>query len=435
MIARSLLLVTALVSAHAAVDCGNGNQCADGQTCLGRLSAPNGTIVGLKYGCSPASLGPKPTVCPAGIYSCPSGDVCVISKNQFLGDDAEVVLDCAPFANATVTSRAKINPSSKSIKAPLKNTICTTLRSYGLSSSCQCTGSGNYGAIADCSYSLYVTTVGIKFTVLPCGMPSQVGIAIYGAGVTAWSISAKSGSTIANYPIPGASIGLPSPFPSAGLYLSFSVAGNPSKITMSGKLDACASVPIFGTKCGSYFGVPGLPATLISISGSFSSVCDTSSDDDNAPAPVSRRRRSTPVIDDDDGSSGGSYYANPYVYYCRSDEVEVKGQDWISGAFCSPWCYNSGGCPNAYGATAYGECLISYTSGDESCLLICSEDGKTQDYTCPMGAECQASDGYGVCTYLNSYDGITKSGKPTPSGLKLLPFGPSARRNQTRTRA
>ena len=427
MFSRSLLLVTALVSAHAAVDCGNGNQCADGQTCLGRLSAPNGTIVGLKYGCSAASLGPTPTLCPAGVYSCPSGNVCVVSKNQFLGHAAEVVYDCAPpSVNATVTSSAKINPSSKSIKAPRKATICSTISPY-LFSSCSCGNNGAVGAVVECSYTIpYLTTVGIKFTLKPCSVPATAGMQIYGGGIS-YSNSVTAGIPISKFPVPGASGSIPG-LGGVGMYLSFSISGSISRLSFKGDIDACGSF-LGITKCGSSI-VSGLPVNIMTISASFSSVCDTPSSPTPAP-PTSRRRRAspTPTYDDDrtvdDDSAGQYYYEDPYLYYCRSDEVEIMGQTWIAGGFCSPWCQGSAqNCPSAVGATARGMCSITHSSGDKSCSLLCSEDGAVQDYTCPMDAQCYRVDtgDYGLCTYDGSAAELTKSGKSPPTGLKLLSF-------------
>ena len=434
MIARSLLLVTALVSAHAAVDCGNGNQCADGQTCLGRLSAPNGTSVGLKYGCSAASLGPTPTLCPAGVYSCPSGDVCVVSKNQFLSDGAEVVLDCAPSANATVTSSAKINPSSTPVHAPRKATICTTVGKL-FYSGCSCTGSGNYGAVVDCSYSIpYMTTVGIEFTLTPCSSPARAGLRIYGAGFTAYSNYITASHTLAKIQVPGASVGIPG-IAGAGMFLTASVSGNIASIKFAGKLDACAKIgfcPVCTTQCGSYFGVPGLPTTIISGSASFSSICDapapTSRRRRATPAPTSRRRRATPIDDDfavDDDSAGAQFWGDPYYGACRSDEAEIFSQSFISGMFCSPYCQGSAQtCPVATGASADPQCLIEHSSGESSCMLVCSYDGISATMSCPMGAQCAVvGDGnYGACTYPDEADGHTKSGKAPLTGLKVLPF-------------
>jgi len=253
---------------------GNGNQCADNQICLGHRSiddAPATAIFGTKYGCAPASLGPEPVLCPgAGEFSCPQGDVCVQGDTTF-------AMACAPSANATATSDASVNMDStiRPEFAARATDICS-LVAGSLPFGCSCENAGKYGAVMDCVYDIYVTQIGLKGTLTPCIAPATMGLEIYetAAGFS-YPFGISVGQTLASFPIPGMSIGMPSPFPAAGMYASFAMNGTIAELKIGGTLDACADAPWpIGKTCGSKLGVPGLPVKVFEISASFSDVCD-----------------------------------------------------------------------------------------------------------------------------------------------------------------
>lgn len=128
----------------------------------------------------------------------------------------------------------------------------------------------------DCTYDVYVTKLGLKGNFQPCIAPAEMSLEIYESTIGfSYPIGVTMGQTLAEVPIPGLSVGMPSPFPAAGIFASFKMSGTIASLSFSGQLDACATAPWpIGKKCGSGLGVPGLPVKVFTFSESFSSVCD-----------------------------------------------------------------------------------------------------------------------------------------------------------------
>ena len=92
--------------ADATVDCGNGNQCLDGQTCLGRDSNLNNTVqVGLQYGCNVNSV-----ACPASHFACPAETTCNKTQATF-----ECHRDHTVAQNATLSTKSARTSSMTSL--------------------------------------------------------------------------------------------------------------------------------------------------------------------------------------------------------------------------------------------------------------------------------------------------------------------------------
>ena len=90
-------------------------------------------------------------------------------------------------------------------------------------------------------------------------------------------------------------------------------------------------------------------------------------------------------------------YEDPYTTSCAANELNVT-LDGVPGAFCSPPCTSSGGCPAApKGTTAAPQCVLEVNGASTPtyCALICTPG----QAGCPTGATCQAIQGVGVCTY------------------------------------
>lgn len=79
------------------------------------------------------------------------------------------------------------------------------------------------------------------------------------------------------------------------------------------------------------------------------------------------------------------------------ENITITG---LAGAFCSPKCTSSGGCPTDLpsGCSAQAECVLETpgSSKPTMCALICTPG---QDDSCGKGASCKPIQGTGVCTY------------------------------------
>ena len=113
-----------------------------------------------------------------------------------------------------------------------------------------------------------------------------------------------------------------------------------------------------------------------------------------SPSPPSPSPPSPP-------SPGGNYdYEDPNNGGCHSDEqaIQVEG---LPGSFCSPSCSVTQPCPTNVppGTTAQPECVLEAqgSSSPTNCALICNPG----QGGCPQGAQCQAIQGTGICTYAN----------------------------------
>jgi len=106
------------------------------------------------------------------------------------------------------------------------------------------------------------------------------------------------------------------------------------------------------------------------------------------------------------GPAGG-HYGDPNKGPCLADEkaVQING---ITGKFCSPSCSSSSPCPPVpAGTTATPQCVVQDPSPPPTqCAVICvpglEHMLKVGDGGCMPGADCQAIQGTGVCTYADS---------------------------------
>jgi hypothetical protein len=284
-----------------ASDCGNGNECADGTTCVGPHVHTNMTgisLVGRKYGCAPF---PQASVCRGGRFSCPAGttcsttragSVCLKPDSSFAGNvTSNVASTATPAALAAVRARGEGG--------------CEVIGS-SLPSECTCQDATLFGGTIDCQEYLVLDTVGVRGELLPCaeqaharysttnptyhsspaiiwllqfGLTNQptylpsCSLTIYetDAGFS-YSKSIGAGTEIAQFPIPGLSIGVPG-IGDCGVFAGVTFEGNAESLTLDGTLDLCGEVA--GVKaCGSDV-YSGLPVDVISGTWDFSSVCDS----------------------------------------------------------------------------------------------------------------------------------------------------------------
>ena len=119
-----------LLATTSALECGNGNFCAEQQTCV--TSKAN---AGLKFGCAPTA---SAAVCKDTRFSCPSTFAC-------LPETATGIM-------CTNGQRAQLNVQAKTLKQA-NDDICSILAPE-LPSFCTCAGKGPYGGLVDCEVNM-----------------------------------------------------------------------------------------------------------------------------------------------------------------------------------------------------------------------------------------------------------------------------------------
>ena len=313
-----VLLAGLCASALNAHSCGNGNQCADEQRCLGLKTATNinnstEVLVGRKFGCTPFA---DAVVCPGGHVSCPPGSVC--RAPEVVPGAVKQAFECAaPAGGAAAAPTAAVtnvhsttDPASTRTQRALTSGGICAIMNRELPAECQCTEFGHHGTL-DCQVTMARQTIGAKAIVSPCGSGGQ-GEASFVFSVSfdgnSYDVASLSAGDSYSEPVPGLSFDVVLVEVDVKATLSF--GGTISQMHMDVNLDLCGSVMFFGQECGAHFD-SSLPLTLFSMSHDFSNICSSSAPGPAPPAPAPPAPGPN-YGDDDPAPSPGAYYDDDY---------------------------------------------------------------------------------------------------------------------------
>jgi hypothetical protein len=252
--------------------------------CLGPHSTiGNSTVlVGRRYGCSPATLGEHPVVCQGHRFSCPDGTTCEGMKDAAKLGGGFTCKGKGDATNATLNGRSTVTAKFAPLLAARSNSGLCEIIGDDLPSECTCKDDVVLGGTIDCTEDLAIDTVGLRGVMTPCGDEAKIALTIYETDIGfQYSKSISSGVSIASFPIPGLSVGIPV-IGDAGVYAGIEFKGSLQSLTLEGDLDLCADT-IIGNECGSKI-YSGLPVDVIDGTWDFTDICGGGGKDDDTPS-------------------------------------------------------------------------------------------------------------------------------------------------------
>jgi len=146
---------------------------------------------------------------------------------------------------------------------------CAEIADY-LPSDCQCY-EGSYGQFqVQCNMDFYYDQINLVASFNPCATRAEAEFEIkeYDLGVD-YSTSYEAGQSM-SYPIPGLTASILAV--TAQVYLDVTIDGNAEDLAVSLAVDACATIPIYGSVCGADL-TYSLPYVVMTGQYDFSGYC------------------------------------------------------------------------------------------------------------------------------------------------------------------